>query len=81
MPYKRIKPATEEEMYRDCHPGHFSICQYLRDIHSGIESEDIKEKVRYCWAWAKRMHDEIKKLHYEKADRAIEELKRKEEET
>ena len=76
MSYPRIKPATVEEMYRDCHPGHFSICQYLRDIHDLSQDEAVKEKVRYCWAWAKRMHTEIKKLHYEKADRYISELER-----
>ena len=74
MPYPRIDPATVEEMFKDSHPGHFSICQYLRDIHQGIEDESIREKVRYCWAWAKRMHNHIKKLEKKRADNYIERM-------
>lgn len=63
MPHPRKAPATVEEMFKEPHPGHHTICQTLRDIHEAVPDESTKEMVRLAFSMAKAMND---KLHYYK---------------
>lgn len=59
MPHPRKTPVSVEEINKDPHPGHHTICQTLRDIHSAIEDPALQEKVRLAFAMAKSMNDRL----------------------
>ena len=60
MPYKRTTPYTEEEMFRNQHEGHHTICQTIRDTYRMTDDEKIKENLRLIFAFGKRMHNKLK---------------------
>lgn len=60
MPYPRTKPYTEEEMFKEVHVGHHTICQTLRDIYVKTEDPETKEQLRLVFAFGKKMHTKLK---------------------
>lgn len=64
MPYKRYEPVPESEMDKDRYHGHYTICQYLRDIYHMTDDEEIKMKCRIGMAMTKAMHKRLK--HYKR---------------
>ncbi len=70
MPYRRLEPASEEEMLvpvgegemlNSRYKGHYSICQKLREIYQATEDPEIKMNCRIACAMAKNM---VKRLCY-----------------
>jgi len=59
MPYPRHKPVSEEEMDFDRYSGHYSICQYLRDIYHMTDNSEIKMKCRVGMAMTKAMNQKL----------------------
>ena len=59
MPYKRRQPASEFEMDRKDYEGHYSICQFLRDIYHITDNSEIKMKCRVGMAMTKAMNDRL----------------------
>ena len=59
MPYKRREPVPESEMEKGRYDGHYTICQYLRDVYHMTHDPVIKEKCRIMVAMAKAMNDRL----------------------
>lgn len=59
MPYKRREPVPESEMDRKRWEGHYTICQYLRDIYCLTDNEEIRMKCRVGMAMTKAMNDRL----------------------
>jgi len=59
MPYKRRDPVPESEMDRDRWEGHYTICQYLRDIYHLTDNTEIRMKCRVGMAMTKAMNDRL----------------------
>ena len=59
MPYKRRDPVPPEEMERDRYAGHFTICQYIRDIYHMTDDEGIRLKLRVAMAMSKAMNQKL----------------------
>ena len=59
MPYKRHDPVPESEMDRTRYDGHYSICQWLRDMYHETDDANIKFKCRMCMAMAKAMNKKL----------------------
>lgn len=83
MPYKRREPATIREMNRTDYAGHYTICQFLRDIYHMVDDpsniEEIKMKCRVGLNMTKAMHkrlDYYRRIEVAKSDEEIEELKK-----
>ena len=56
MPYKRREPCSESEMDLGRYHGHYTICQYLRDIYHMTDNKEIKMKCRVGMAMTKAMN-------------------------
>ena len=79
MPYEKVNPVNEKEMFdtseispanifdmkRKRYDGHNTICQKLREIFMMTDNEEIKLRCRTAMAMAKRMHERLKKYHEE----------------
>ena len=59
MPYRRRDPVTESEMDRGRYDGHYTICQYLRDVYHATDDGEIRLKCRVMVAMAKAMNDRL----------------------
>ena len=59
MPYPRVEPVPESEMDFDRYHGHYTICQYLRDIYHMTEDPEIKMKCRVGMAMTKAMNQKL----------------------
>ena len=69
MPYKRVAPATLEEMEnavplrqmeKERWHGHYTICQKLRDMFHSLDDTELKMECRIMMAMAKKMHEKLK---------------------
>lgn len=54
------KPISISKIENTSYKGHNTICQYLRDIYSMTDDEDIKMKCRIGMSMAKSMHERLK---------------------
>jgi hypothetical protein len=72
MPYPRTKPYTEEQMFKDDHPGHHTICQTIRETYVMTEDPKIKENLLLVFAFGKRMHNKLKEYRKRYDDEQIE---------
>ena len=61
MPYKRTTPYTEEEMFKDNHPGHHTICQTIRETYCMTDDPRIKNNLLLVFAFGKKMHNQLKR--------------------
>jgi len=72
MPYKRREPASEAEMNRKEYEGHYTICQFLRDIYhladDSANAEEIKMKCRIGITMTKAMHKRL--MYYKRLEMA-----------
>ena len=61
MPYPRVEMVSEEQMLRDRHPQHHSICETIREIYEMTEEmPEVRLKCRTAMAMAKKMHFKLK---------------------
>ena len=74
MPYKRCNPTPVEEMFKERHPNHHTICENNRETYEIIRDleindeikEDLLRRIRLNFAFGKRMHNQLKKYRWEK---------------
>ena len=69
MPYKKRPPVPESEMDRSRYEGHYTICQFLRDIYhiageERIDREQIRLKCRIGISMTKAMNERLKYYHH-----------------
>ena len=60
MPYPHCEPVSEEQMLRDRHLDHHSICETIREIYEMTEIPEVKLRCRIAMAMAKRMNEKLK---------------------
>ena len=60
MPYPRVEMVSEEQMLRDRHPNHHSICETIREIYEMTEIPEVKLRCRIAMSMAKKMHFKLK---------------------
>ena len=61
MGIRKHKPVSIKKIENQRYQGHHTICQFLRDIYTMTENEDIKMKCRIGMSMAKSMHERLKK--------------------
>ena len=61
MPMRKHKPVSIRKIEKTRYQGHHTICQFLRDIYSITDNEEIKMKCRVGMSMAKSMHERLKK--------------------
>lgn len=63
MPYKRVEPASLQDIRRKRFIGHHTICEKCREIYRiGVllGNEELQLKAREAMAMGKRMHEHLK---------------------
>lgn len=73
MPYKRYDPVPESEMFKERYRGHYTICQFLRDIYQMTDNEEIKMKCRIGIRMTKKMHERLKYYKSREQERLLQE--------
>ena len=61
MSMRRHEPVSVSKIEKTRYKGHHTICQFLRDIYSMTDNEEIKMKCRIGLSMTKSMHERLKK--------------------
>lgn len=60
MSMRRHEPVSIRQIENTRYKGHHTICQFLRDIYSMTDNEEIKMKCRIGMSMTKSMHERLK---------------------
>jgi hypothetical protein len=65
MGMRKHNPVSIRMIEKKEYEGHHTICQFLRDIYSMTDDEEVKLKARVAMSMAKSMHEKLKRRRKE----------------
>jgi hypothetical protein len=76
MSIRKHKPVSIAKIEKSRYKGHHTICQFLRDIYSLTDNEEIKLKCRIGLSMTKSMHERLKKYRKIMDAKIVEEIEK-----